>query len=178
MLHEPGNSTILSSSLIRLRALIFAGRVVRSRTPSLPVSKPRRSIASRNRGAVLRPEDAHLGRPFVGQALAAIKDPQGEGSGRGIGERDRGEGSGRGFAHLPSRLELVAVRDFDFAHFGLGLRRFEDTSCSLQSADTAARAGRRCKRVSCPRLWAVCEHSRSSSVPTTSTPPPQSATAG
>ena len=25
------------------------------------------------------------------------------------------------------------MRDFDFAHFGLGLRRFEDTSCSLQS---------------------------------------------
>jgi len=30
-------------------------------------------------------------------------------------------------------LELVAVRDFDFAHVGLGLRRFEDTSCSLHS---------------------------------------------
>jgi hypothetical protein len=46
---------------------------------------------------------------------------------------DKETGSGRGFAHLTSRLELVAVRDFDFAHVGLGLRRFEDTSCSLHS---------------------------------------------
>ena len=32
------------------------------------------------RQAVLRPKDAHLGRQLVEPALAAIKDPQGEGS--------------------------------------------------------------------------------------------------
>src|SRR5215470_16543918 len=79
--------------------------------PSRQRTTTRRRTARLERHAFLRPEDAHLGRQLVEQALAAIKDPQGEGSRTFLSERMRARPSPRPTNDNATRLSDVACQE-------------------------------------------------------------------